>query len=1303
MAWICDKNGQQKCEVKQLSYNGTFMEVSSITVTVESPSPIAFAIGDYIDWDYDGLRYTLDTAAGVEKQARKNSIGNAFIYENLVFLSPLNAAKHTDFLDVVLGNTNDFLTNTEFSFYGTAWDYAKRLEANLCRVNGSGTWKVRIWTGGTCYDETPATDLNTGSWENMLVDVSGIKCLDGLQQIYDLWGCAYVFSVVSGVNYVDFYDDFEQYAQAWQQGGIDKIFAYGKGNGLYKIRHTQDADHVLVTRLRAYGSGENIPANYYLNSPDYHVDGNESSELAISNLMLPASQWTKDNVKHPSNAYLEQNTNLYGVREAVVIWDGSDSELGEIKPTIYGLTIQDLLDLMASGTAYRPDETKWLDTTQRIDKIITGAAPTDNGVIAEAGYDFTVVESQGAYANRDLDDAWVNTEVKFDDLVMGTTPFVSHLAEYRVVKTSASTKLASFDLPEGIVSRTPTIAAYVTPYVNGQAVENATVPCYITEEVISSTVGGENYTKRINIYLVDATNNPIVFATMWAGQVTFRIRATIKMGGSAVGFNVIRKQYSIGFKLLRGNKEIDKFFSVTIPQIGFDLAAAVSGSAKLCMRSGANQPREFQIVPSSVRYVEASDTWYLRCKRSVDTSTNTYFPNSDAVIATGDEYYLAGIAMPALYVEIAAQKLLSAATAWLELHSKPRMLSSVDVDNKIMAVEGIVLREGMSLPLSDTDLGITPQNQESRIIDNIRIEEGSDAIRTFTINLRDKKEKSSLTAAIRGATRNYATNTSVSDAISNIESRDHESLSGRDMPNQHPITAITGLEEALAAMSFFEMDGNGNVKLKDEYGGLWANGFGSFGGLNPGGGGGGGIDLDRVWESLTNNTDKPNVEINAHHIPIGSGLAINVQTGKIYVQNQGTVTRVDLGTTHYSPVNGIVSLPAYPTVITAARNLTDGDDLSYVDPDAGVEVVIDDPGTTGTVLWGAESANNVALSVNGTSKMLVKQGALDGIQSTLNILQGYFMGGAARNAMALNGHPDTYFAAASSVVLSLGGAVGAITLGSGLSMVNGQLSVVGQTQGTVTRIDLGTAQYSPNASGVVSLPLASSITQGDNTNLVTGGVVYAAINTALSSAIKYQGVTTTVLTDGATTNPITIDGDSYTAKKGDEVIYGGREFLWTGSKWQQLGDEESWALKTIAITAGTGLSGGGDLTANRTLSLSSATQASLALADSALQSYDLYDLVIKNSAGTTQITYKPAVSATYALTLTKAMVGLSNVENTKLSTWTGSTNITTLGTITAGTWNGTSIAANKLAIDLNWSNVMNTATYDTDDYIHVNS
>ena len=47
----------------------------------------------------------------------------------------------------------------------------------------------------------------------------------------------------------------------------------------------------------------------------------------------------------------------------------------------------------------------------------------------------------------------------------------------------------------------------------------------------------------------------------------------------------------------------------------------------------------------------------------------------------------------------------------------------------------------------------------------------------------------------------------------------------------------------------------------------------------------------------------------------------------------------------------------------------------------------------------------------------------------------------------------------------------------------------------------------------------------------------------------------------------------------------------------------------------------------------------------------------------------------------RTSLGLGNVENTALSTWVGTTNITTLGTIATGTWQGTAIARTYIAAD----------------------
>ena len=42
----------------------------------------------------------------------------------------------------------------------------------------------------------------------------------------------------------------------------DHTFEYGKGNGLYSITRTSVDSEAIVTRLRAYGSDENIPTGY---------------------------------------------------------------------------------------------------------------------------------------------------------------------------------------------------------------------------------------------------------------------------------------------------------------------------------------------------------------------------------------------------------------------------------------------------------------------------------------------------------------------------------------------------------------------------------------------------------------------------------------------------------------------------------------------------------------------------------------------------------------------------------------------------------------------------------------------------------------------------------------------------------------------------------------------------------------------------------------------------------------------------------------------------------------------------------
>ncbi len=72
-------------------------------------------------------------------------------------------------------------------------------------------------------------------------------------------------------------------------------------------------------------------------------------------------------------------------------------------------------------------------------------------------------------------------------------------------------------------------------------------------------------------------------------------------------------------------------------------------------------------------------------------------------------------------------------------------------------------------------------------------------------------------------------------------------------------------------------------------------------------------------------------------------------------------------------------------------------------------------------------------------------------------------------------------------------------------------------------------------------------------------------------------------------------------------------------------------------------------------------------------------LVYRKTAGSGAPEVNTLATLKTDLALGKADVGLGSVENTALSTWAGTANVTTLGTIGTGTWNATAIADGKIA------------------------
>ncbi|ROT18111.1 hypothetical protein EEL52_13780, partial [Muribaculaceae bacterium Isolate-113 (HZI)] len=333
---IKGKDNQVKATINSLEYNGEWMGESYVTVTVESPAPVNFEIGDYII--YRDERFEINYDPGKIKSAPRYEKGDAFKYENIKFNSLADELTRCDFLDIVLDDNQLHFTGLpKFSFYGGVKDLANRMQANLDRTYGKGTWSVVV-----------SPEFQSTKEVNISVDT--IKVQGALSIL---------------VNELETYYTIKGRTITIGAAGIPAghLFKYGKGNGLYEIEQNAEADQAIVTRLRAYGSTRNLPHRYYNSLSE--ADGKKliPDNMAVQNLMLPEFPYTTQ------DPYIDSpNIAKLGIREGTVFFDGS-GELEEIYPSIEGMTAE---QLKAAGVP--------CNSTGALDEIVSAEQMTDNGV-----------------------------------------------------------------------------------------------------------------------------------------------------------------------------------------------------------------------------------------------------------------------------------------------------------------------------------------------------------------------------------------------------------------------------------------------------------------------------------------------------------------------------------------------------------------------------------------------------------------------------------------------------------------------------------------------------------------------------------------------------------------------------------------------------------------------------------------------------------------------------------------------------------------------------------------------------------
>lgn len=189
---------------------------------------------------------------------------------------------------------------------------------------------------------------------------------------------------------------------------------------------------------------------------------------------------------------------------------------------------------------------------------------------------------------------------------------------------------------------------------------------------------------------------------------------------------------------------------------------------------------------------------------------------------------------------------------------------------------------------------------------------------------------------------------------------------------------------------------------------------------------------------------------------------------------------------------------------------------------------------------------------------------------------------------------------------------------------------------------------------------------------------------SLTGAMHFKGVSTTAITDGGTENP-TIGGATVTTKTaGDVVIYGNQEYVWsTTNKWELLGDEGSYALKSKTDKA------------IKSLGFTANTKPSLTITDKSIPnvtnvgtapSLTITDKNIPNVTGVGSVTTAEVTNGTLLITIGSTPTLGTAIKVGSASGWSAGTT-PTLGTAisvgSASGWNaGTQASVNPSSIDV---------------------
>ena len=711
-------------ESADFSYSPSLQEVRKLTCEVVSVVPIEFkTYNSKSESEYDTVVYNGNTFILYQAPSGDN-LNEAGKYKySLLFYGKEVLLQNVAFLDIVSGTGGEinkirYTHGGLFQFWGDAKQLAARIEANIESYNaslGAGYTGIGTWTLNV--------DAEGELTEDMIDITDGTNLFEALKNFYDKFYLNYYFSTTANGGIITITDK--------TRPSVNWTFKQGDGGGAVKVSSSVDTSTPVITRIIPQGGSRNVP-------PEYKKDAKPADESRYCPYILLPND-SAGNIRY----YIDSEYGLknYGVRGKTI-----SNTFSGIYPSIRGKKLGDLYPSgLPEWDTYKADGEpdpqsgkvagEGASASTRIDKII-GSTPIKSDdsdsffiYMTSPGFNlgYKVYEDgdssgkindnvQPQYKPHALFDKYRDFE-SFD--IYGTRAYYDQPVK---VTASFSGKMLFSILPIGSDALGKKVKINLRMVLNrvlGQASP--------LKEVVIGEEGATGmleipYDKTALVGYIEKGQNTTVTI-----RVEFTFDSDVPAGSCKIGFSE-EMTCNIHFGNQDGSQ--DRFY----------YKYAYVTDAVFSMRTGTYTGTEFKINKNGIipLYGEVNgDTgeteedvamfnkgarYKISCYRtdSDNAKLPLYTDGKSPSIAAGTEFVILNIVMPESYVTMAENTLEKAALDYLSRYDHENRTVSLDISSGFVAEHPnlfIDFIEGNMLKVRDNGIGVFDFSDNGQIVD----------------------------------------------------------------------------------------------------------------------------------------------------------------------------------------------------------------------------------------------------------------------------------------------------------------------------------------------------------------------------------------------------------------------------------------------------------------------------------------------------------------------------------------------------------------------------------------------------------